>query len=66
MWAPERAIMSVWESPCFANMEVSEFRSKFGDGKLPSTREAFEIKPSRRPNSTLKFGPPACGDGNWV
>lgn len=59
MWAPDNAIMLVWVRLFLANIVFSWLRLKFGPGKFPATNEAFEISPSRRPNSTAKFCPPA-------
>ena len=62
VWAPDNAIMSVWVRLFLANIVFSWLRLKFGPGKFPTTNEAFEISPSRRPNSTAKYGPPAYID----
>lgn len=60
MWAPDKAIMSVWVRLFLANMAFSWVRLKLGPGNFPTTSDALEISPSRRPSSTEKLGPPAC------
>lgn len=59
VWAPDNAIISIWLRLCLANMVLSWLRLKFGSGRLPATRDAWETRPSRRPSSTLNEGPPA-------
>uniref|UniRef100_A0A7C9CJ64 Uncharacterized protein n=1 Tax=Opuntia streptacantha TaxID=393608 RepID=A0A7C9CJ64_OPUST len=39
-------------------METSPLRLKVGSGRFPGTSNAFDLSPSRRPNSTLNEGPP--------
>ncbi|KAH0466441.1 hypothetical protein IEQ34_003679 [Dendrobium chrysotoxum] len=56
---PDRAIMSVWESPLAAKRELSWFRLKLGWGSLPLTLAAVETSPSSLPSSTAYDGPPA-------
>lgn len=57
---PERAIMSVWDRPLEANMELSWFKLKLGWGRFPFTLAAVELNPSSLPSSTGYEGPPAC------
>lgn len=44
---------------CWEKIALSWSRSKFGSGNFPATRDALEMRPSRRPSSTSNDGPPA-------
>ena len=58
--APESAIMSVMVRLFFRKIQLRRLRLKLGGGRLPGTRNLEEMRPSRRPSSTLNHGPPDC------
>lgn len=58
--APESAIMSVIVRLFFWKSSVRRSRLKLGSGMFPDTWDLDEMRPSRRPSSTMNLGPPDC------